>query len=164
MTHLKKKKKIISEAERGGVTPCKVREFVRSRARTRGLVGLMLSFLRRCLWAQVGDVWRGETEGRQAREEARRRSRVRGPGREKGVGRESSWDGWPGRHLLTLAASIAQAALAEVHLPLELFLSHIPQRTGMPEKEPWAAKIKVCCSCELTVGLRGSSSLHKASP
>ena len=33
----------------------------------------------------------------------------------------------------------------------------------MPEKEPWAAKIKVCCSCELTVGLRGSPGLYEAS-
>ena len=109
MTHLKKKKKKkISEAERSGVTLCKVRELVRSRARTRGLVGLMLSFLRRCLWAQVGHVWRGETGGRRAREEARRRSRVRGPGGEKGAGRESpaGMDGLGGIFSPSLPASL----------------------------------------------------------
>lgn len=44
---------------------------------------------------------------------------------------------------LPFSSSIAQAALAEVRLPPELFLSHILQRIVMPEKEPWAAKIKV---------------------
>ena len=107
-------------------------------------------------------------EGRDWRQEGQRGGQAKIPGkrtrwREGSRQRESSWDGWPGRHLLPVAASIAQASLAEVHLPLELFLSHIPQRTVMPEKEPWAAKIKVCCSFELTVGLRGSPGLYEAS-
>ena len=107
-------------------------------------------------------------EGRDWRQEGQRGGQAKIPGkrtrwREGSRQRESSWDGWPGRHLLPVAASIAQASLAEVHLPLELFLSHIPQRTVMPEKEPLAAKIKVCCSCELTVGLRGSPGLYEAS-
>ena len=92
------------------MTLCEVRELVRSRARTRGLVGLLLSFLRRCPWAQVGDVWRGETGGRRAREEARRRSGVRGPGGEKGAVRESpaGIDGPGGISSPSLPASLRQ--------------------------------------------------------
>lgn len=94
----RKMKTKVSEVERGGVIPCKVRELVRSRVRTRSLASVMLSFPRRCLWPWVGDVWRGEIGGRQAG----RGSKVRGPGGEKPAGREreSRWDGWPGRRPL----------------------------------------------------------------
>ena len=65
---------------------------------------------------------------------------------------------------LPFSSSIAQAALAEVRLPLELFLSHILQRIVMPEKRALGGQDQGLMQLRLTVGLQGRISLYGASP